>query len=921
VSSQGLIILLFFVAVILISIVIAWVSYCLSNRRGMTVSGEEPIHAPLWLIKLLKRFTKYSQIFNTPAGPNKIKIPPIFRRKSSGLASVHFHFELSEGEKVCVIAEGEPGMATKGLVSQEVIQETLPSQGIPNVETEPVELTAPISAPPEVGQVLEKVSIERAISRSESVALPAEVTQAIPEKPQLPIIKLILVLASVLFALQASTLVILDRWRGVNLTSESLGKLWNSIAIFRQLVYPPYFIFVFVAVIGIFWVLWQARGTVFDFATPKLSDHQNGSAPIALSKQVKISRIMLVIGDLLIAFAFLLQIKTREVNGLLFLLGMLSFFLGWGMREVDLSSVWSIVSQNWKPAAAFIVFHVFLVKCLSSFYSNKHLLWLWITLAVITLAFTLFQYRKRIPIILWVMSLALVLYTIRINGWEFSVIGDEYSFFMYAQELARRHDLLFSINKLFNGLAVFGTHPFFSSFLQMISVRLFTGSNFGWRFSAIYLSSLSLVFFYLFFRSFIKPRLALLAVMLLAVSHYIMTFGKIGYNNLQSYFILSLVLVTGAWAVRSRTTVAYIALGISLGACFYVYPAALYALPIGYLLLLFFDAPFTYQALKRWASTLISFGVLILPLILQNDYWSTKIPGTIFYTPELMASTSSLLSHFANNMLYAFLSFLYIPQEGHFVVSSYLDPLSGAFALLGLAYLLTRGLKERFVQFFLVGYIAMLFFVGASHGSSYPPNTRMFLLLPWLALLAAVGIEWLAKQVKVTPPRRVWMDGMFSVLLVGILTLNLYQAYSLSKQRSIGLQSAAMLFVRVLERIQAQKSTIQHPLTIWFLTVPPWGIDGYRLFLTTYDIPESTVRLEKIDVDGSQLPEGVTEKVQAQDSMVIIYPDLEPGLQEALGNTLVGLGKQPCPVKTMSGVTRFVLWYSQPLEWVCEQGD
>jgi len=407
-------------------------------------------------------------------------------------------------------------------------------------------------------------------------------------------------------------------------------------------------------------------------------------------------------------------------------------------------------------------------------------------------------------------------------------------------------------------------------------------------------------------------------VLFLGMSSYIMTFGKIGYNNLQAYFILSLVMACGAWAVRARSTEAYIALGISMGTCFYVYPAALYALPIVILLLVFYDAPFSRPALQRWGTAFLSFGILILPLFLQKDYWSSKIPGTIFYTPEIMASSGSLISHFINNLFYAFLSFLYIPQEGHFVVSSYVDPLTGVFLILGIAYLAVRGWKDRFIAFFLIGFASMLFFVGASHGGAFPPNTRMFLLLPWFAFLAATGLEWMMSQVNPLVMHRAWVGGGFALILVGVLALNVNQAYSLSKERSTGLQSPAMLFMRVVERIQAQKPSGHAPLTIWFLTTPPWGIDGYRLFLTTYDIPESLVRLEKLDVEGGQLPDGFSDKVQDANSLVIIYPDIEPGMQETLGIRLAELGKQACPVKTANSYTRFLLWYSSPVEWVCE---
>jgi Dolichyl-phosphate-mannose-protein mannosyltransferase len=951
--SPTLVTLLLIVTIVVISIIIAWVSHNLSKRQLNKKPEQGSVLSSSWLARLKKWFknSTSSKVPQPHASRNLSKSLRITSDVSSLGTTVQFKFELLEGERISVIADGTPQAAapillstsdsveTFNQVSQNFQVELMPGEGhqelVPPSTTQeeytaheiqkvdstqgPAAAVLPASAAEE--EVLDEVAQKRLAATPDTIVDQAQLAKQAHEKSQSTILRVVLVIVPIGLALLAPILVVLDRWRGVNLSAESLDKLWSSIAIFSHLVYPPYFIFVFGAVIGIIVLVWLIRLPAVDFVMPEPADHQVTQPAVVKPGQRLLCKYLLGAGSLIIIITFLLQIKSQKVYGLLFLLGMLLFFSGWIFYEVNLISLWGAIKNNWKPVCTFGVFHIFLLKSLSSFYSNKHMLWVWITLAVISLAYTIYKYRRRIPVVLWVMSLALVLYTIRINGWEFSVIGDEYSFFMYAQELAKQHNLLFSIDKLFNGVAVFGSHPFFSSFLQMISVRLFTGSDFGWRFSNLYLSALALVFLYLFFRNFIKPTTALLAISFLAVSHYIMTFGKIGYNNLQSYFVLSLVLAAGVWAVRSKAKIACITLGISLGACFYVYPAALYALPIGFLLLIFYDAPFSRPALRRWVTTLLSFGILILPLILQKDYWSAKIPGTIFYTPEIMASPTSLLSHFASNLLYAFLSFIYIPQESHFVVSSYVDPLSGVIILLGLAYLLTKGLKHRFVQFFFVGYVAMLFFVGASHGGDYPPNTRMFLMLPWLAFMAAAGLEWLIKQAKVFTSNRVWVSGLLSIALVGVVALNLFQAYGLSKQRSTGSQSPAMLFVRILERIQAQKPTDQKPLTIWFLTVPPWGIDGYRLFLTTYDIPETMLQLQKVDVDGDQLPQGISEKVQDQAAMVIIYPDLKQSQQEALGTTLTNLGKQSCAEKTVNGYTRFLLWFSPSMNWVCEQGQ
>ena len=942
--AQVLISVLVVVVVIGISIAIAWIEYRFQEKLKNTTSDGSPPVSPGVLSRLRTRVRSWFRRPISSAIPrNDIEQSyRLFGGKALHTTKVHIQIELAEGDRVRVVVEGLPpgelittqadktredDPVVRGLEVGEVPMMPIPAPEVTILAWE----MSPTTQPQPVGQLTpEEIQAERlddlpaAKSDQTSRAVVSETLSQVEKSEinqQSLAIQAALITAAILLALLPPTLVFLDRWKAVSLSNDTLGKYWNTVNFFRQLVYPAYFLYIFAALVVVFVLVWSVKSTRPDFVKPKPVIDNSASGVCPAKRQRLSSTTMLWAGGLLVVLAFLAQVALKQVLGWLYLLGMLLFFLGWLLRVVALGGIRQAVLRNWQPAVAFLTFHIFLLLSLSSYYSDRHGLWVWVAFLAVSLAFTLYKYRRRIPLVLWVMSLALVLYTIRINGWEFSVIGDEYSFFMYAQELAKQHGWLFSINKLFNGVAVFGSHPFFSSFLQMISVRLFPGTDFGWRFSSLYLSAIALVFFYSFFHTFVKQRTALLAAVFLAVSQYIMTFGKIGYNNLQSYFVLSLVMAAGAWAIRTRSLIAYIALGISMGTCFYVYPAALYALPIAFLILLFYAPPFSRPALIRWGSTFLSLGILILPLVLQKDYWSSKIPGTVLYTPEIVSSAGSLASHFVTNLLYAFLSFLYIPQESHFVVSSYVDPLNGALILLGLAYLLIKGLKARFIVFFLVGFATMLFFVGASHGGAYPPNTRMFLLLPWFAMLAAAGLEWLGSHLSQLANRQVWLGSGLGIILVGVLVLNVYQAYSLSKQRSTGLQSPAMLFMRLMERIQSQEKTSQAPLTIWFLTMPPWGIDGYRLFLTTYDIPDSLVRLEKADVPGGQLPGGIDAQVQDPNTLVIIYPDIEPGIQEALGQTLTGLGKQSCPVKTVNDYTRFLLWYSAPAAWVCELGN
>ena len=134
-----------------------------------------------------------------------------------------------------------------------------------------------------------------------------------------------------------------------------------------------------------------------------------------------------------------------------------------------------------------------------------------------------------------------------------AVVGDEYIFFTDAKAIITPLRLSEVAAHLFDGTWTYGAHPYVSSLIQALSMLLLGRDNFGWRFSNIYLSAVSIGLFYLFFKGFFSRRVAILAALLLAASHYLMNFSKIGYNNLQALFIMSLVLWLSAQGVRSPT--------------------------------------------------------------------------------------------------------------------------------------------------------------------------------------------------------------------------------------------------------------------------------------------------------------------------------------------------------------------------------
>lgn len=523
----------------------------------------------------------------------------------------------------------------------------------------------------------------------------------------------------------------------------------------------------------------------------------------------------------------------------------------------------------------------------------------------------------RPPLIYWITWASMGLMTFRLWGWEYSVIGDEYSF--YSLAIQRMEDTGFwaSLPRLFDAEGVYGTHPFLSTLIQMAFMSLFGQDNFGWRISNIYLTGLSIGFFYLFYRSFLKQQISLWAALLLTFSHYLFNFSKIGYNNLQALFTFGVLMAAVGHAFQRPGRFSYALVGAASGICFYVYPAALYALPIAVLWLVWFDFPKNSKALKRWLSYLLPLIILLLPLMVQPTYWQTKIAGT-FFNPNSYASQYPLAGQFIKNSVYSLFSFLYSVEQSHFVVVSHLDPFSAMLLPIGMASLFS-GLRQKPLNIvFLLSYIFLLFLVGATHDRAAPSNTRMFMMLPFYAMLTALGLAWCFQQLSCFPSLR-WLPQFFAAMLLSaVLIANSYMAYHLYRYITRGVPSLEVLVVRLLQRDQTLYP--HQSKTILFLTDPNWDIEGIQTLAKVYRIPPSQVQLLRYETNNGKIPPEAAKIIREPNTRVIIQPWIEPATRALLADQLLAAGKKACLIQdTPFTEPRFTL-YVHPAWWrLCPQ--
>ncbi|GAP16346.1 ArnT family glycosyltransferase [Levilinea saccharolytica] len=707
-------------------------------------------------------------------------------------------------------------------------------------------------------------------------------------------------------------LILRERWLQEQIR-DMLYREWNAVPFFKTLALPSYFLIVFACLLAALFIFlrWVPRDR-----EGYLPDPSPIAEPLPTLSPLEgwICRGLQIAAVLLAMFSFGRAALSQTYPGAELLLALLLYLLGRLLTEFPWvrlrAALGRMPAWPWLFALVIVALTLFL-RALT--WSQSAAAWGLGAFLALALA-ALWPQRARVPAAAWLVLLALVLYSLQILSWQFAAIGDEHSFYTYARDQLEEFTFSTHVSRFFSGQAVYGSHPYFSSLIQAAFMGILGKDAFGWRFSNIFLISIAAALFYAFFRRFTHPRTAFLTAFWMACSHYLMAFSKIGYNNLQALFLMGVVLALTAEAAHTRRRMAYSLLGTALGFCFYVYPAALYVLPLPVVFLLFYDFPRDRQAWGRWWLMLTPLFLLLAPLVFQPGYWAEKIPGTFLNKPELTTNGGSLGQHFLSNLLYSALGYLYIPNESHFVVSSYMDPLSGILVTLGFFELLRQAGRQRFARAGLACFALLLILVGTTHDREFPANTRMFMLLPFWAWMAASALDgWMRRWANAWPGKPGLQRAVLGAVLLGVAALNLYQGYGLSRLRTVGIPEIEVLFVRLLQRDHALFADANK--TYLFLTEEDWGIDGIRVLRDIYRLPPSQEQLDRAVVTEPKFSPELAARIRQPDVLVIFEPWMNEDLVVALEGEMVRLGKYECPVQDAVWTPpRFDLWTSR--EWV-----
>ncbi len=726
--------------------------------------------------------------------------------------------------------------------------------------------------------------------------------------------KKVLFLIPLLASMIPAYLVVQDRWLNNPIGIQVVDDFWRNTPVLMQLGYPRYFLIIF-CVMVLTWavVLVWRNGPMLAFSNLSLGRIDFVSKGVT-EKQYRVGNYLLRAALAIASISSGILALTGRIPGWELVLALLAYISGWIIEEYPLERIKRYFQEHGRFLLDISIFVIALCSALYALFGESRPNLIFFVLLVLA-GINLVRHRKAIPAIFWISMTSLIALTWRINSWEYAVIGDEYNFYNEVRNILENRTVWELLNLTFNGSLVYGTHPYFSSYIHDFFMKLFDNHNFGWRFSNPFLSAFSLFFFYSFFKTFIPRRTALITVILLGASHYLMSFSKTGYNNLQALFAMGLVLGAFAWAIRAMRLIAFSLLGLSIGFCFYVYPAALYVIPLPVLGLLIYMPPTSREALKRWGWMIVSASLLIYPLMVQPNYWLVKMPGT-FFNEDINNPSEALSKNVTTNLLYASLSFLYTPQESHYVSSGYMDPISSIFIAFGAAYLTKLAFsRNRSALFLATGAITMLIIVGATHGRAFPTATRMFLILPYFALFASYGLEWCAE--KTSGLFNVGDSGLI-VLTAGLIVItNLYNAYVIDIKRMPQYHTWAPLFIKTVREINADPGI--PPKSYVFVAQPDWDTSGLEIVQRVYLVPDSPTQLETLHLEGDHLPASAAALVSRRDIIVIVKGDISNDVMMQVDTQLEAWGKSMCEVKNESGNLQFQVWHSGDLGQLCQR--
>jgi 4-amino-4-deoxy-L-arabinose transferase-like glycosyltransferase len=410
--------------------------------------------------------------------------------------------------------------------------------------------------------------------------------------------------------------------------------------------------------------------------------------------------------------------------------------------------------------------------------------------------------RNHGLILFFTTYFCLFYYSWNINSWQFSFVGDEWPFYLFARAIV---DYNFLLNP-FDFHGVFLQNTVLSSMYQALFLQVFGFSNFAWRLSNILLIIPITIFFYLWTKRLFQKDVALFSTIFLQCSFYLANFLKIGKNMPQALALLTACLYLATRCADKPSKKNFFLLGILLGLSFYIYIGPIFPLFIAPLLLPLLKTPKKKQLIIQISFLVLGYVILLFPALLDFAEWSGPASKTFFH--KEYSGYGQVFENIFHNFLLFYRNYDYL--FNHYVTGPYFDIISRFFVFVGTIIMIVKIRKRPYFLAFL-SYISICVIIGITSPYIYAPTTRGIFFLPFGALFAGIGLNWIILLLKKPHIKHFfpqWMraniikTGIIVLLFLAIFLLNLYQS-QIGVFKESGYSATALLMKEIQE---AQKN-------------------------------------------------------------------------------------------------------------------
>lgn len=493
--------------------------------------------------------------------------------------------------------------------------------------------------------------------------------------------------------------------------------------------------------------------------------------------------------------------------------------------------------------------------------------------------------------------LFLVLAMSRATSWRITFVGDEWSFYLFAQHLMERSDIA---DILFDTHDSDGYHTVLASALQAWTMQATRNDVVGWRLSSVLPTAYAIPAVYFFALHMAGRTVAWLSSALLAGAHALIMFSLIPYNNVFALLALCLALAATVWALPSASVLRFVLIGVILGTGFLLHSLALLVtLPVG-ILLVVLTLPNWRRMLWTFATVCIGMTVAAAPLLLDFAHWQALLKATPVQSE--VAAHTGVAAQITRNIVAGAFSFLTDPsyRNSHFVVGGRTDPLTATLLMMGVAATLGAIGASRFARGWLAAAVTTVIAVSAVQQYGYVAITRSFIFLPVFALFAGLGGAALAGLLAPFHPEL--RQGLLAVIAVAALGFNQFHIDYVSLPNSGDAYSEPGFAIRELQAAAAADQPTKvivlddRPETSRLQTIA--AAYGVAAYLDVLALQEFIAGSETCRADAPSLVVLAPAKVAWANT---VQPALEKCWGAADGETIADVGGRPVYTRYVTG--------------------